>query len=88
MATAAKQYTDNDALYLGDNGRCFCGEHAGSSAKFSGRDVSGQEIYKLTQDDADEVRETEGRELECEDCGKKMPKRSLIVLLSDLRGGR
>ena len=39
------------ALYLGDNGRCFCGQHAGMSAKFTGKDISGQDVYRLTADD-------------------------------------
>lgn len=40
-----------DRLYLGDNGRCFCGEHAGCSAKYTGRDLSGQEVLELTYAD-------------------------------------
>ena len=37
-------------LYLGDNGRCFCGKlHcAGMTAHFSGRDLSGQKVMKLS----------------------------------------
>jgi hypothetical protein len=34
-------------LYLGDGGRCFCGEHAGASAKYSGRDLSGGPVTAL-----------------------------------------
>ena len=37
-----------DALYLGDNGRCFCGRHAGCSALYSGRDLSGQKVLRIT----------------------------------------
>lgn len=36
------------ALYIGDNGRCFCGAHAGCSAKFTGRDISGQRVVRVT----------------------------------------
>ena len=37
-------------LYLGDNGRVFCGRlrHAGMTAHFSGRDLSGQKVERLT----------------------------------------
>ena len=38
-----------DTLYIGDNGRCFCGKHAGTSAKFTGRDISGQKVKKLSK---------------------------------------
>ena len=36
-----------DTLYLGDNGRCFCGRHAGTSAIYSGRDISGQPVERV-----------------------------------------
>jgi len=39
---------DAGSLYLGDNGRCFCGAHAGHSAKYSGRDLSGQQVLRVT----------------------------------------
>lgn len=55
MAATAKmpkpKLLDN-ALYLGDNGRCFCGAHAGTTAKYTGRDLSGQRVMKLTAADA------------------------------------
>lgn len=37
-------------LYLGDNGRCFCGKSrcAGATAYFSGRDLSGQRVLPIT----------------------------------------
>lgn len=37
------------ALYLGDNGRCFCGKLrcAGTSAHFTGRDLSGQKVLRI-----------------------------------------
>jgi hypothetical protein len=37
-------------LYLGDNGRCFCGTQrcAGMTAFYSGRDLSGQKVMPLT----------------------------------------
>ena len=58
-------------LYLGDNGRCFCGDlHcAGSSAHFTGRDLSGQRVMVVTPADAIEAA-TMGATLRCESCGK------------------
>lgn len=38
---------DGEAIYLGDNGRCFCGEHAGMTARYTGRDLSGQRVLRL-----------------------------------------
>jgi hypothetical protein len=54
---------DPDALYLGDNGRCFCGKHAGASAKFSGRDISGQRVERVDV----EACKREGFTPRCED---------------------
>lgn len=39
---------DNDTIYLGDNGRALCGRHLGMSARFTGRDLSGQKIMAIT----------------------------------------
>lgn len=59
-----------DRLYLGDNGRCFCGRLrcAGSSAHFTGRDLSGQRVALL---DAKEraLAELAGLTFRCETCG-------------------
>ena len=53
----AKQFrADDSRLYLGDNGICLCGEHLGMTAKYSGRDISGQRLHTLAQVDADEGR--------------------------------
>jgi hypothetical protein len=43
----AKTSRPAHALYLCDNGRCLCGLHLGSSAKATGRDISGQRIYQI-----------------------------------------
>ena len=37
-----------DALYVTDNGAIYCGEHLGASAKYTGRDISGQPIDEIT----------------------------------------
>lgn len=36
------------ALYIGDNGRVFCGAHAGMSARWSGYDLSGHKVARIT----------------------------------------
>jgi hypothetical protein len=35
-----------NVVYFGDNGRAFCGAHAGASAKFTGRDLTGQKVVR------------------------------------------
>lgn len=62
--TDPKPVLDPNRLYLGDNGMCFCGEHAGASAKYTGRDISGQEVYALTEGDLKQY-----PEIKCEECG-------------------
>ncbi len=59
-----------DTIYLTDNGRALCGAHLGSSARYTGRDISGQPILPLTPAD---VRESvaDGWHPSCETCGKR-----------------
>ena len=56
------------ALYLGDNGRCFCPDHAGASARYTGRDISGQRVHRITEADRAAWRIEVGSEPQCEDC--------------------
>ena len=37
------------ALYMGDNGATYCGAHLGATATYSGRDLSGQPIVRVTE---------------------------------------
>ena len=62
----------DSTLYLGDNGRCLCGEHLGTSARYTGRDLSGQPIMAITPEIAKEAQQM-GAPLECEQprCGRK-----------------
>jgi len=62
-----------DTLYLGDNGRAFCGSQrcAGMTANYSGRDLSGQTVEALTAQDAID------NGIRCEGCGKEV---RLVVL--------
>jgi hypothetical protein len=57
----------DDELYLGDNGRCFCGHHAGASARYTGGDISGQPVHRVTDADQREARRL-GVTLSCETC--------------------
>jgi len=63
----SRNVLDPDALYLGDGGACFCGRHAGITARTTGRDLSGQPVYRLTPRDAAEAL-AEGIPLRCELC--------------------
>lgn len=63
---------DPAALYFTDNGAVLCGDHLGMTAKYSGRDISGQKIEKVTPEDAAEAK-THGWAIECERCGKRAP---------------
>lgn len=65
------------ALYLCDNGACYCGAHLGTSARRTGRDLSGQRIHRVTPAEAVEVAAECAREgiatyLACESCGRTM----------------
>ncbi len=63
-------------VYLTDNGAALCGKHLGSSAKHTGRDISGQEILPITPEIAAEAVSDFGYIPTCEHCGHKA---SLIV---------
>ena len=67
------------ALYLCDNGRCLCGDHLGASAKYTGRDISGQSIHKISPSDVREA-DAMGVSLVCEEprCGRA-PSRLVAV---------
>ena len=54
------------AVYLGDNGMAICSCCAGYSAKYSGRDIGGQSVSKVT---ADDLLEFGAESMSCE-CGK------------------
>ena len=58
-----------DDLYLGDGGRAFCGRlhHAGMAAFYTGRDLSGQPVHRVTDADQREARGL-GVALACETC--------------------
>ncbi len=68
---AKKPALDPNAIYMGDNGRIFCGELrcAGSTAYASGRDLSGKKVIKATARDIADYTSS-GFECKCERCGK------------------
>lgn len=70
MNAAAKQRSvlQDGVVYLGDNGQAICSCCAGYSAKFSGRDISGQAVLKVT---ANDLLEVGAESMSCE-CGKTM----------------
>ena len=59
----------DDALYHTDNGRIVCGRHAGMMAQYTGCDVSGQRVARVTPKDATAWMADIGEKIECEDCG-------------------
>jgi len=61
-----------DSIYLTDNGAAYCGEHLGSSARTTGRDISGQRIVVITEADKDwwVKHNTRGNAPFCETCKK------------------
>ena len=63
-----KPVLEDDRLYCGDNGRCFCGLHAGASARYTGFDVSGQRVWAISDQDREEWRRELGRGPSCETC--------------------
>ena len=65
---------DPAALYFTDNGCVLCGEHLGMSAKYSGRDISGQPIQRVSLADVREYRlnAPDCPDIHCEQCGKEL----------------
>lgn len=60
----------DSTIYLTDNGAALCGAHLGSTARHTGRDLSGQPIEAVTPE---VVREAEsiGWAICCETCGRR-----------------
>lgn len=61
----------DDCLYFTDNGRVVCGKHCGSSARYTGRDISGQRIARVTEDEARMWLAEMGEAIGCEECGHR-----------------
>lgn len=61
----------DSALYLCDNGACYCGEHAGTSARYTGRDLSGQPVERITETAQRWMEREHGRRFKCEVCSAR-----------------
>ena len=61
---------NQDRLYVGDNGRVFCGTlaHAGVTAFYSGRELSGQRAHAIRVSERGEHIAVTGRRPQCEGC--------------------
>ncbi len=53
-------------IYSADNGRLICLKCAGSSAKYTGRDISGQKVEAMNVKDAGDWMSVIGRPMACE----------------------
>lgn len=62
-------HADPAAHYFTDNGAVLCGDHLGASAKYTGRDISGQPIERVTPEDVRDAKAM-GWEVQCEHCRK------------------
>ena len=60
--------TKDDALYLVDNGAVYCGSHMGQTPRYTGRDISGQEILEFTPEVLAMTTDFTPR---CENCGRR-----------------
>ncbi len=66
---APEPVLNDDAIYLGDNGMSFCGKCAGQSARYTGRDLSGQEVMRVQPEDVTYAAQM-GMTIRCEGCGR------------------
>lgn len=53
-------------IYSGDNGMLICLKCAGMSAKYTGRDLSGQKVLPVPVSETVEWKEMFGKDLSCE----------------------
>lgn len=66
MKTKAKSVIKPGIIYTSDNGRLICLHCAGMSAKFTGRDISGQRVQAVPVSETVAWRAEFGRDLACE----------------------
>ena len=65
--------TDDATLYLGDNGACYYGAHLGATARYTGRDLSGQAVVPVRPRDAAAALAAYNFIPACERCGREAP---------------
>ena len=58
----------DSVLYICDNGEVRCGAHCGHTARMTGRDISGQPVQAITEDDQQSLQAEHGFRLSCEEC--------------------
>jgi len=61
----------DEAIYIGDGGRTYCGEHLGSTASETGRDLSGQPIHRVGPADVQYCADRGWPVPRCEQCGRE-----------------
>lgn len=61
----------DDELYWGDNGRVLHGLCSGMSARFSGHDLSGQRVARVTVEERLIFSREVGHSLTCEHCRQR-----------------
>ena len=61
-----KPVLKSGAVYLSDNGCAICASCAGMTALYTGRDISGQPVLRVTTAEVREWREALGRPMTCE----------------------
>ena len=62
-----KNILNDETLYFTDNGAVYHGKCCGASARFTGRDISGQRVEAVTEADI-KVWADDGFLLTCEQC--------------------
>ena len=60
----------DEDLHFTDNGRVVCGPCAGASARYTGRDISGQEVMVIDASASARFERDVGRAPACEDCAR------------------
>ena len=69
LLNAHRVIAADGVLYITDNGAIYCGTHLGASASYTGRDISGQPIERVSDEIARQWKLDVGVEIECETCG-------------------
>ncbi len=68
MITEPKPVAKDNVIYFVDNGAVYCGAHLGMSARYTGYDISGQKIERITRKVLKECLEINFIP-KCESCG-------------------
>ena len=71
-----KPVLQDHALYLCDNGACYCGAHAGTSARYTGHDLSGMPVERITAIHEVYAQRVLRMRFECETCRARKEARS------------